>query len=96
MEGAPLHAGGRPEDSPRLLEPAGAVRRDHIKWCHARHEYRPDLRVFTSGQVPAYDVIFRAGYECHHVAANPCPVDEDNVVALVAGKKGGSYPRTVR
>lgn len=97
MEGAPLHARCRPYGAPRLLKAAAAVAYHHVGRGDARHEGRPCLRALASGEVPAHDVVLRAGDEHDRLASEPDAVDMDDAVDLVAGRCDGPYsPEVLR
>ena len=83
MEGAALHARGRPDLRARPREPAAPVGEDQGWGRDPAHERAPGPGILTPGRVPAQHAVGCLGNEYHGVSAQVDAVDEDDVMNLI-------------
>ena len=89
MEGAALHARGRPDLLARPRKPAAPVGDDQGWGRDPTHERAPGPRILTPGRVPAQHAIRCLGDEDHRASAQVDAVDEDDVMNLIDDRTEG-------
>lgn len=83
MEGAALHARGRPDVRARPREPAAPVGDDQGRWRDPAHERFPGTGILTPSRVPAQHAIGSLSDENHGASAQVDTTDEDDVMNLI-------------
>ena len=83
VEGAALHARGRPDSLAGFREPAAPVGDDQGRGCDPAHERFPGFGILTPGRVPARHAIGSLSDEKYGASAQVDTVNEDDVMNLI-------------